>query len=79
LRERRKTVGAQRRRWKDLVTTDDRSIVHTMEARPRLLLVVVAIFVSISAVAAAVINVKNYGAHGNGVNDDTKVLSWSWI
>ena len=44
-----------------------------MEARPRLLLVVVAIFVSISAGGAAVINVKNYGAHGNGVNDDSKV------
>lgn len=47
-----------------------------MEARPRLLLVAaVAVFVSLSAAAGAavVINVKNYGAHGNGVNDDTKV------
>ena len=44
-----------------------------MEARPRLLLVVVAIFMSISAGGAAVINVKNYGAQGNGVNDDSKV------
>lgn len=44
-----------------------------MEAPPRLLLVVVAIFVLISVGGAAVINVKNYGAHGNGANDDSKV------
>ncbi|AQK52027.1 Pectin lyase-like superfamily protein [Zea mays] len=52
-----------------------------MEARPRLLLVAaVAVFVSVSAAAGAavVINVKNYGAHGNGVNDDTKPLMAAW-
>lgn len=44
-----------------------------MEAGPRLLLVVVASFMSMSTGGAAVINVKSYGAQGNGVNDDTKV------
>jgi hypothetical protein len=42
-----------------------------MEAR--LALVVVALFVSASTGGATVVNVKNYGAKGNSVNDDTKV------
>jgi hypothetical protein len=50
-----------------------------MELRPWLLLVVVAIVVSISADGGTVINVKNYGAHGNGANDDSKVLQLSFF
>lgn len=42
-----------------------------MEAR--LALIVVALLASASAGAGNVVNVKNYGAKGNGVNDDTKV------
>jgi hypothetical protein len=40
-----------------------------------LLLVVVALFASMSASGAATItvDVKDYGAKGNGVDDDTKV------
>ncbi|EES13732.1 hypothetical protein BDA96_07G119300 [Sorghum bicolor] len=49
-----------------------------MELRPWLLLVVVAIVVSISADGGTVINVKNYGAHGNGANDDSKPLMAAW-
>ncbi|CAL4967836.1 unnamed protein product [Urochloa decumbens] len=42
-----------------------------MEARSAL--VVVALLASVSAAAANVFNVKNYGSKGNGVVDDTKV------
>lgn len=72
------------RRWKEClcpITTaapctrviDPTKTPHTMEARPQLLLVVVAISVSISAGGATVINVKSYGAQGNGASDDSKV------
>jgi hypothetical protein len=39
----------------------------------RLALIVVVLLASASARAGNVVNVKNYGAKGNGVNDDTKV------
>jgi hypothetical protein len=66
----------RRQQHRARVTDPPKQTPRTMEARPRLLLVAaVAVFVSVSAAAGAavVINVKNYGAHGNGVNDDTKV------
>ncbi|CAO2175766.1 unnamed protein product [Urochloa humidicola] len=47
-----------------------------MEAR--LSLVVVALLASVSAAAANVFNVKNYGSKGNGVVDDTKSLMSAW-
>lgn len=44
-----------------------------MEARLALVVVVALFFVSAPSGGANVVNVKNYGAKGNGVNDDTKV------
>ena len=44
-----------------------------MEARPQLLAVVALLAAAASAVGAATFNSKDYGAKGNGVNDDTKV------
>ena len=55
-----------------------------MEARPRLLVVVALLAATVSAAGAASFNAKNYGAKGNGVNDDTKVracvrISWRFL
>ncbi|CAL5056677.1 unnamed protein product [Urochloa decumbens] len=47
-----------------------------MEAR--LALLVVALLAPMSAAAANVFNVKNYGSKGNGVVDDTKPLMSAW-
>jgi galacturan 1,4-alpha-galacturonidase len=44
-----------------------------MEARPWLLVVVALLAAAASAAGAANFNAKDYGAKGNGVNDDTKV------